>query len=232
MDNDSLIVNNNLILELIRRYTKKTGVIGLAFHDEDSKYSNSLGYLGYYYIKLNKKIDLNNIKKYDSCEIGFPEGKALFISRARWMEVGGYDNHLMFGGDDSDLGIKLWLKGYKNYFYSKTIQVHLGSPERQNNKKYFLKWKEMLYAHLYTVVKNYTFLNMLITLFGLSIFGLLKSIKQSVQRESMGPLFSFLGGYYLFLKNLPIAIKKRKIIQKQRVMKDDIFLKVRIPEVS
>lgn len=228
MDNDALINEKNILKELVKRYDQRTGVIGLSFYDEGANYSKGYGgYLGFYFIKQNSKLNLDDLKKHDLCKIGFPDGATVFIEKKKWEEVSGYDDYLKFGGDDNDLGIKLWLLGYENYLYSKTFQTHIGLPERKDNKKYSLKWKEMFYAHLYTVVKNYSFTNLTITIPCYSFFGLLKSIKQSVFRLNIGPFFSFFQAYYLFLKSLPTAIRKRKIIQSKRVIKKDIFLKIR-----
>jgi len=233
MDNDALITNSDLLFDLIERYKRKTGVIGLSFYDIGSTKSKSYGdYLGYYFIKSKKMLPLEKLKEYDNCQIGYPEGKALFIKKSRWVKVGGYDDYLKFGGDDNDLGIKSWLFGYENVLYSKHQQIHLGLPERQDNKKYALKFKEMFYAHLYTITKNYSFFNMILTIIGYSIFSFFKSIKQSFCRASLTPLFSFVQGYYLFLINLPAAVKKRKEVQSSRVVKKDIFLKIKPPRIK
>ncbi len=231
MDNDVLIKNKKIITDLIERYKKNTGVIGLSFHDIGFSTSQSYGsYLGYYFINQNKNLILQDLRKYDFCKIGYPEGKALFISKFKWQKVEGYDDFLKFGGDDTDLGIKLWMFGYENILYSKSLQIHLGLPERQDNKKYALKWKEMFYAHLYTIVKNYSFFNMTLTIVVYSVFAFLKSLKQSIQRVHIGPFLSFFQGYCLFLKSLPIAIKKRKEMQLKRVIKEDVFLKIKPPK--
>lgn len=233
LDNDALIINCDILNELVSRYKPMTGVIGLSFYDEGSSYSKSYGsYLGYYFIKENKNISIASLNEYDNCEIGYPEGKGLFISKAKWIEVGGYDDHLIFGGDDNDLGIKLWLMGYKNYLYSKSVQIHLGQQERRDNKKYSLKWMEMSYAHMYVVFKNYKIINLLITLVGITIFNFLKSLKQSCVRFHSGPFIAFFKGYYLFLKNLSITVQKRKYFQSRRVIDKDIFLKIKPPKVK
>lgn len=230
LDNDALITEKNILKNLMERYdkNKNAGVLALSFYDENFNVSKSYGYfLGYYFITEKKSIPLEELKKYDNCLTGFPEGKGLFIKKCIWQEVGGYDPHLKFGGDDTDLGIKLWLMGYRNYIYSKTVQLHIGLPERQDNKKYAIKWKNIFYAHLYTIVKNYGFFNMIITLILYSCFGFIKSAKQSLFRADIRSFFSFFSGYYLFIKNLPIAIDKRKEMQSRRVVKEDIFLKIR-----
>jgi hypothetical protein len=64
------------------------------------------------------------------------------------------------------------------------------------------------------------------------VFAFIKSIKQSIFRLHLGPIFSFFHGYYLFIKMLPITLKKREDIQLKRVIKEDIFLKIRPPKFN
>lgn len=230
IDNDILIDNKKILTDLIlqAKSLDQFGCLSLSIKDIGagcSKYYG--GYLGYYFIKEVAKLPIKKIKKLHNHKIGCPHGVGIFIKKKLWGLIGGYDSFLKFGGDDNDFGIKLWLMGYENKLYSKSIQIHLGLPERQDNKKYSLKWKEMFYAHLYTITKNYSFFNMLVTLFLYSIFGFLKSIKQSLFRFHYGPLLAFFQGYHLFLKNLSHAIKMRKIIQSKRIIKEDIFLRIK-----
>jgi len=231
-DNDLFITNKKIISDLLNDYNilEETGSLTVAFVNKGENTTKGYGnFLGFYLGKEIIYLDVATVKKLNHVKIGYPSGIGIFISKRKWNEVGGYDSHLKFGGDDSDLGMKLWLMGYNNYLYSKTVQIHIGMGERVDNKKYSLKWKEVFYAHLYTITKNYSFFNMLLTLFCYTLFAFLKSIKQSVQRLHIGPFLAFFQGYYLFLKNLHVAIKKRNIIQSKRVIKDDVFLKIKPP---
>ena len=232
MDNDALLVDKGILNDLLEQYTfnERTGVIGLAYFNENQE--RSISYGCYYSHKLPSALESTKIKSFNNCYIGYCSGLALFIKKSIWVHVGGYDDFLKFGGDDSDLGMKLWIMGYKNYLYSKSIQIHIGMFERDNNSKYALKFKEVVYANLFTIVKNYKFVNMIVILILHSFFNFLKSIKQSIFRLDIYPFVSFFSGYYLFLKNLPVAVKKRKEIQSKRVIKDDIFLKIKPPEVK
>lgn len=230
LDNDALLTEATILHSLLERYrgNPRTGVIGLSFVDRGESSSKSYGNpLGYYFIKETRAIAVEELADYDGSKIAFPEGKGLFIRRDRWLEVGGYDDHLKFGGDDNDLGIKLWLMGYENFLYSRTVQIHLGLPERQDNEKYALKWKEMFYAHLYTIFKDYRLGNMLLALGGFTLFGLLKSIKQALERRHLGTFLSFFRGLALFIGNLPVARERRRQVQGRRRMRDDLFLRIR-----
>lgn len=234
-DNDLLIKDNSILSALLYDYNnlENTGTLTIAFVNEGEDTTKGYGnFLGYYFTKQSKYLDLKTVKILNHMKIGHPSGIGLFILKKKWDKVGGYDSNLKFGGDDSDLGIKLWLMGYNNYLYSKTLQVHIGMAERADSNKYSLKWKEMFYAHLYTITKNYSFVNMVITLFCYSLFAFLKSIKQSVQRLNIGPFLAYFKGFYLYINNISVAIEKRKEIQSKRVVKDDVFLKIKPQKID
>lgn len=230
LDND-VIINDLKILENLFKQSLKLDRFGcysvsLVNRGEDNTQFYGV-FPNHFFAKNNKYISIAQLEKLHNIYIGYPNGAAFFIEKSKWDEVGGYDDSLSFGGDDNDVGIKLWLRGYKNYLYSKSFQTHIGMQERINNKKYTIKLKYLIYAHLYTIVKNFNFFNCIFTLIGYSIESFLRSIKQSMSRRSMGPARSFFIGYSLFLKNLPTALYKRKSIQKNRIIKKDIFFKIK-----
>lgn len=234
-DNDLLITDNNLLNSIFSRYkeNKNIGIINIAFTNEYETKTKGYGnFQGYYFTRETTLINNNLIYQLDNIKIGHPSGVGIFFSKNFWEKVGGYDDHLAFGGDDNDLGIKSWLFGYENRLFSKSIQLHIGMSERSNNKKYSVKLKKTFYASLYTIVKNYSFLNMIITIVGYSVFSSLKVIKQSIKRLHLGPFLAFWNGYYVFIVNLPVAIKKRKEVQSKRVIKEDIFLKIKPPKIK
>lgn len=230
MDNDFIITDNKLLQNLINSINSlpNTGCISLAYADEHRETTKGYGcYSSYYYSWEKPEIPLKVITTMHGNYVGSPNGSGLFFEKKIWEEVGGYDDFLPFGGDDDDLGMKLWLSGYKNYLYSKSIQIHIGIPERTDTKRYSVKFEKKVFAHLYTIVKNYRFANMLITILGYTIFIILKSLKQALERKSILPITSGLRGFLKFFRNLPQAIKKRRQIQDRRLVKKDVFLKIR-----
>jgi len=230
LDNDLEILNQDMLNNLIKEYQKekKIGCLGLAFVDKDNKESSYYGgFLNQSFIKKNKPLKLEKIKKMHLQRIGFPHGAALFIKKSVWEEIGGYDENLRFGGDDNDIGMRLWMKGYDVRLYSKDIQKHIGAAERMNNDKYKKKLKETTFSQFYTIVKDFAAYNMIIILIGFSVFSLIKSVKQSIFRKNVTVLLSFFTGCFLFIKNLDKAIKKRKEVQSERINKEDLFLKMK-----
>ncbi|MFA5519340.1 MAG: glycosyltransferase [Spirochaetota bacterium] len=234
LDNDIIIIDENILKKLLDFLKKLTnpGAIGLAVHDDNIPKSSRYGsYFSYYFIREVKKYTIEQIKQLHENVIPATGGQ-IFIKKELWQQIGGYDDHLKFGGDDNDLGIRLTLLGYNNYLYSETNQIHIGINERIDNKKYMQKFSDMFYAHLYTITKNYNSKNLIPSLIIYTGFTFLKAIKQSVKRKNAGPLSSFLKGLYLYSKNLKIALKKRKIVQSQRLFKHDIFLKIKPPRIN
>lgn len=235
-DNDILINDRNLLSNLIKRYKdlskrSKVGLIGLSFRDLGKNKTKSYGtQLGLYFTKEQKPLNLNEVKKYDNTFTSLPAGAGFFMEKKIWFKVGGYDEYLTYGGDDTDLGIRLWLFGFKNYQYTEKTFLHIGTPERNDNQKFAKKWKLIFYAHLLTILKNYNNYNVLPTLFGYSIFAFLKSIKQTLKRIDFGPIKSYFAGYLLFIANFRIGLQKRKIIQSKRKVKRDTFLKIKLTQ--
>jgi GT2 family glycosyltransferase len=233
LDNDVVIVDKKILNRLIDFYnsTVNPGAIGLAVHDEKVPVSSRYGtFFSYYFIREVRKYTIEKIRSLHGSIVPATGGQ-IYIKKDLWENTGGYDDHLKFGGDDNDLGIRLTLLGYNNYLYSDTNQVHIGINERTDNRKYRQKFTDMFYAHLYTMTKNYRLINLIPSIPVYTGFTLLKAIKQSVQRKDPGPIWAFSKGLYLFLSNIKSAFLKRKHIQTVRVIKKDIFLKMKPPKI-
>ncbi len=229
LDNDLLLTNKELLKELYLKYTslRNPGELGLCIIDEGKKKTEYYGmYFGFSFVKNLKPIPADQARRFDGKKIGFATGACFFIKKSIWLEVGGYDEHFPFGGDDNDLGMKLWMSGYENYLFSESCQIHIGKAERSDVLKYSNKFRKTVHATLCTIVKNFSINNLFKYLFTYSFFIFLKALKQSFFRVSIRPLIGAFRGYIDFLKDLPYATKARKIIQEKRVMKKDVFLLV------
>lgn len=229
LDNDILFTDKNILTDLINTYNSKNNIwcLWLSFTNEwEDKSKWYWNYLSYYYSTEKKSLNINELKQCHLSKIWFPSWALFFIKKDIWNNIWGYDDNLKFWWDDSDLWIKLWIMWYENYLYSKSIQTHIWMPERSDNKKFQIKFKEMFFADMYTIVKNFKSLNMIVTLLIYSLYYLLRAIKQSIFRLNIWPFLAYFWWYYLFIKNLNTALQKRKIIQSKRIIKDDIFLKI------
>lgn len=228
-DNDLLLTNFDLLQELLEMYNQINNIwiLWISYKDEWTTQTNGYWVLFWnFFIKSRPIIGEKDIKKYHWGMIWFPHGIWFFIKKDIWNTLWWYDDYLPFWWDDNDLWIRSWLFWYKNYIYANSLQIHIWLQERVDTKKFVHKFTYQIYAELYVIVKNYTFFNMIKTLFLYSIYLLLKSIKQSFEKKSLYPFFAFFQGYYLFLKNISVAINKRKDIQNRRKIREDIFLNI------
>ncbi|MBW4630635.1 MAG: glycosyltransferase [Iphinoe sp. HA4291-MV1] len=84
----------------------------------------------------------------------FACGGAMLIDRQVFLEVGGFDDDYFMFYEDSDLGWRLWLMGYKVVFAPDAI-VHHRHHGSASKLSYYRK--QLLYKRnvLYSVIKNY-----------------------------------------------------------------------------
>lgn len=226
-DNDLLITEKNILVDLISMYKEKrdTWIIWLSYIDEWlDKMEWFWAYFWFFFIEKNNKISINEAKKRNFTKIWFPHWIWFFIKKSIWNKLWWYDDFLKFWWDDNDIWIKSWINWYKNYIYTKSVQIHIWLKERSDPEKFYFKFKNQVFSELYVIVKNYRALNMYKTLISYSIYLFLKSIKQSFEKKSILPFLGFLKGYLSFFKNLNIILRKRKENFKNRKIKKDIFL--------
>jgi hypothetical protein len=234
LDNDALIEDASLIKKLLNFYRKLNNPGFVSISLVEKEYSKSGYYGGFFcstFINYNKKINNEDLKKLNGIEIGFPHGANLFFHIDLWGQIGGYDNDLIYSGDDTDIGIKAILYGYKNYLFSESSNIHLGVNNSKSDDVFIFKWKNMIYSHLSNIFVNYKFKNLCFSLLCFSGFVFLKTLKQAIQRKNIFIISTFFFGHYTFIKNIKLVIRKRKAVQSKRVVKDDIFLKIKAPKI-
>ena len=235
LDDDIVINDKDLLVRLLKHslLCKNFGCSTLTLINKGENIIKSYGcFFGSVFTKNNKTLSKENVKSLNGCFVGHPSGAGVFIKKDVWNDIGGYDEQYIFGGDDSDLGIKLWISGYKCYLFSETIQTHIGISRRSDNKKYAIYYADKLFAHLGVITKNYSFINLIYTLPLYFMFMLIKSIKQSISRKSIGSIIGFLKGTFAYLKNLGRILKDRHYIQSNRLVKKDVFLDIKLPKTN
>jgi len=179
-------------------------------------------------------IDIKNIINFskDFIQIGGPTGGCFFCSKKNWEKIGGFDESQIFNIDDADIGPRSIIYGYKNYLYTKIFFTHLGIKKTEKPENYAQRFKLLFSGHARTMIKNYNLKN-LIFLFPLFfIFQLIKAIRYSFKKRSLKVFWVFLNSLGLFIKNFPNTLKQRKIIQSKRIIKEDIFLKIKPPKFN
>lgn len=63
-------------------------------------------------------------------------GAFMFVKKAIYEEVGGFDEDYFMYGEDIDISYKVLKKGYQNYYYPKTQIIHYKGESTSKNTKY------------------------------------------------------------------------------------------------
>jgi len=235
LDNDVEIIDKQLIKKMleIKSDISKLGSLGVAVINTGEKTTKEYGgFFGWYFINTRKSINPDVLRKKRLFKVGFSQGCIFLIEKRLWELTGGYDESIPFGGDDNDLGIKLSLLGYDNYVFSGSIQNHLGITERSMPETLLCRTRNLTYAHLATIVKDFSLFNMISLVVVYGIYAFLKSIKQSIFKKSPNPTIGFFAGIFLFFKKIPKIIRERKRIQDSRIVLKDTFLSIRPPKFN
>jgi GT2 family glycosyltransferase len=233
IDNDIVLSNENLLLELLHNYKQDAGFLQIPILDAEK---NETYYYGTFYgvygmnmhrasVPINDILDSSNNLR----EIGGATGGFFFVQNEKWKQIGGFDESQSFHLDDVDIGPRAWILGYKNYLYTKTYAVHIGTEEVKKIQNYINRFKLLFSGHGRSMIKNYRLQNLFYCFPIFFLYSILKSIKYSVKKRDFRIFFAFLYSLFIFIKKLPNTLRARKIIQSKRKVIQDIFLSVKPP---
>lgn len=156
-------------------------------------------------------------------EITFPSGVSVIFKKNVFIDVKGFDKDYFTYQEDSDLGWRIRLKGYKTILASKSLVYHKYSFSRNIGKFYYLERNRII-----TLLKNYSVKTLLLILpaFLLTEIGVIfYSLKN-------GWFNLKLKGYWWILKNIKKIYKKRRFIQKTRKINDKEIIKYFTDEIK
>jgi N-acetylglucosaminyl-diphospho-decaprenol L-rhamnosyltransferase len=80
-------------------------------------------------------------------EIPFPSGAAMVVRRSAWTELGGLDRDYFMYGEDLDLGLRLWLAGYRVGLVPAARVTHSYEFDKGSGKWFWLernRWRTVL----------------------------------------------------------------------------------------
>ena len=233
--NQDTVVEPNWIEELIKtaRSEPTIGAVqSLLLYwgrkDIINSYGNYLHFLGFGFAggNLEKLTSNNKHLTTNSREITYASGAAVLYKADALKKVGLLDKALESYHEDSDIGLRLRLAGFKSYLAPKSVVYHkyqfLKNNQQQttNNKqqrKFNYKYYLMERNRQYTLLKYYK-LKTLILIFpawiAMEIGVTLFAIMRGFWRER-------LRGYAWIVKNFGLILRKRKEIQTLRQAQSD-----------
>lgn len=234
LDGDILIQNYTILDNLLSYCKENISFIQVPLLDIDKENTFYYGvYFSIYGSNMHRQtINIKRILNYKEniINIGSSTGGCCFFNKRNWHKIGGLDESQKFNIDDTDIGPRAIIYGFNNILYTKTYFIHLGINKVDSSEDYSNRFKLMFSGHARSMIKNYRLKNLFVRFPLLCLFQLTKAIRYSIKKRSGKVLLAFFYSLKIFLKNLQDTLKQRKIIQSKRVVKDDIFLKIKPPK--
>ncbi len=159
--------------------------------------------------------------KYDQFEYtGFGCGAGVLVKKEFFESIGGFDEDQFISGDETELGLKAWLYGYKVLYVPTAVMYHKLSGT-YGSKGGYQPLKIYYYRRnaMGNIVKNLEARNAFKGLFVGLVFDLYRCIKY-VRIRNFGGITATAKAYLFFVKNLRKLLRKRKTGQKRRVRSD------------
>lgn len=159
------------------------------------------------------------------CPILSSKTAAAVIKKDVYKKVGGFDKDYFFLLEDTDLDWRLWLSGFSVLFFPKAVVYHgFNTSEKNKNKsKYYSEFVVRFYGprnYFLTLVKNLGTIKLLKTL-PLHLGCWFSVIISLLWKGSFKEASYTAGGILWNLKNLPLVLRKRAVVQKNRKLSDE-----------
>jgi GT2 family glycosyltransferase len=151
----------------------------------------------------------------------------MFIRRDVFEKIGGFDEDYFIFVEETDLGWRSWLIGYRSIFCPGSVVYHLFSNTKnivdKNTNNHLIRFHGTK-NYIMTLIKNFGFQRLVYTLpihiiiwLGLAVFLFIKGKFRSG--------FNILKGIWWNLVNLHKTLNKRRYIQSKRVLSDRLLFK-------
>ena len=229
--NSDIIADAKMVENLVKTYNrkkmtvKKLGLIQPVIllaqnRNKVNTLGNTIHYLGFgycgNYFTVYKK-SLNDK------EIFSVSGAAMLISRQYFNQVGGFDENFFMLGEDQDLSWRGLILGYKHFISSKAIAYHDYQFGRHQQHKYLEEKNRLI-----MLMKNYSG-KTLVFLTPILLINEIAIIIYSILESWLGLK---LKTYWAICRNLKIILKKRKEVQKKRVVNDKKLFSIFKPTID
>lgn len=227
VDNDIELVGKDFLSKIYHEYITldNPAFLSVIIKDFDKDVIDGIGL---YYNRTQKKVKIEKIKDKGITIIPGYHGNSVFFKKDIFKDLGGFDEIYPFNIDDYDLSARAWLQGFKNYLTTNLFVIHHGVDTRTNIKS--LCWKNQYYLSGFSrmIWKNYTLKNLIIWWPISCGWIFYKSFKISANYSSFCPIYTYFKSFYFFIRDLPATLKLRIQIQHSRVLKDDVFLRIKV----
>lgn len=172
-----------------------------------------------------------DVGNYDEVDyVGSPAGCSMLIKKSLFKKLGGFDKDYFAYFEDTDLGWRSWLFGYKVLTVQNSIVYHKfgGTAGKLDNSFRIYHGQK---NRIMSMIKNFS-LKYLILGFSLSFIYDLFRIINFIFHLQFDLVFALIKGNHYVINNYSKIIKKRQFVQLNRKINDDLFFKEFVAPIS
>ena len=132
--------------------------------------------------------------------------------------------------DEFDLGPRALIFGYKNFLFTKSYLIHHGVFHAASKDLKIFRFSYLFSGHARGMFKNYKLINLIIRFPIFLIYHFTKALFYSIKLNSLVLFYAFIKSIFRFMYTLSDTLRLRKEVQKNRRIKNDIFLDIKPPK--
>ncbi len=178
---------------------------------------NMYHFLGFGYCRDGYRL-ADEVSRPDAAEIAYPSCAAVLLRSSVLELVGLFDERFFMYHEDSDLGLRIKLRGYKNVVSAKSIAYHKYDFKRSIQKFYWMERNRILL--LFKTLKPLTLLLILPAFIVMEFGTIVFSVKNGWGKEK---LLSWV--FFFDPRNWLYLVRARREMQKLRVLRDRDIVK-------
>ena len=226
VDNDIEIVNPLLVRNLCTSYQKQEA---LGFLSPLLVHGNTIGIVddvGLSHTRVQRKQALTRILNHGLVRTSGYYGNCVFFRTGLMKELGAHDERYPYHNNDYDLSARAYLQGLLVMIDTDNYVIHHGFSGRVELAAVAWRYQYHLSSMCRIICKNYRLKNLLVWLPMTMGWIFIKAIRLSWLNRSPQPLSSSFKSLYFFFRDLPDTVRMRKKIQRDRIVLEDVFLKI------
>lgn len=225
VDNDIEIVDPGLVRKLCSSFQQQSGLGFLSplVIDGNTEY---LSEVGLSHTRVQRKQALPRVLKHGLVQVSGYYGNCVFFRTKLLEDLGAHDELYPYHNNDYDLGARAYLQGLRIMIDTDNYVIHHGYEGRVDLAPVTWRYQYYLSSMGRIICKNYRLKNVLIWLPVTMGWIFTKAFRLSWINRSPQPLVSSFKSFYFFLRDLPNTLRMRKRIQRERIVLEDVFLKI------
>jgi GT2 family glycosyltransferase len=192
--------------------------------------SDTTVHYGLFFVPAKRRLSLAELRSLPAFRAAGPVGGCIFIRRALFEAIGGFDELYPFNLDDYDLGARGSLLGIDVWLMTSTFGVHRGADRRDDTRAWEWKYSYYLCGMLRTLGKTCRSLHALLWLPGAAAWILMRGVLQTRARGVAPTCRALIASVRRALRDAPSTTRCRRVVQARRTDRSDRFLTILPPD--